>query len=333
MRSDRSDKTPLPSFLVGLGAGALVLALTLTALVLGQSGRPHMGSLWVDQTVEKKLKAAREAGSPKILLISGSNSMFGINSGMLETAYGRPVVNLGVNAGLLLPLVLANAKPALGPGDIALVPLEYPLYHYNGEINQVLVDYLLSRADRFWEQPLWTRLRVIAHAPLPRLLEGYKGLPPEFVLTGFYGPHRVDERGDQIGTSRALRTPPLQQELAATPIRRYGREAPTDAEGWRILADFGAYARSRGTCLIFVPPAFMERPEYRNDPIERGFYENLPARVRSLGFAYVGRPFDFMMPPDDFLNTDYHLVDEARQKFTLKLVEALGPDLQRHCRR
>lgn len=326
-----ASRNPLPAFLIGLVAGALALAATLTALVLGQLGNTHLGSLWVDQVVEKKLAAARAATGPKILLISGSNSMFGINSRLLEATYGRPVVNLGVNAGLLLPLVLENAKPAMGQGDIALVPLEYPLYYHDGEINQVLVDYLLSRADRFWQQSLWTKMRVIAYASLPRLREGYKGLPPGYVLTGFYGPHRIDAHGDQIGTSRAERTPALHNEALATPVRWYGRETHPDAEGWRILRDFGAYARARGTCLIFVPSAFMERPPYRQDPVERRFYEEIPRRVRALGFSYVGEPHDFMMPPEEFLNTDYHLVDEARQVFTRKLIAALGPDLQRHC--
>jgi len=328
-----SDGTanPLPSFLFGLVLGAIALAATLTGLVLGQLGNAHLGSLWVDQVVEKKLAAARAAQGPKILLISGSNSMFGINSRTLEETYRRPVINLGVNAGLLLPLVLEQAKPAMGPGDIAIVPLEYPLYYHEDELNAVLLDYLLSRADHFWNASFWMKIQVIAKASFPRLREGYKGLPPGYVLTGFYGPHKIDERGDQIGTSRADRTPALHQEALATPVRRYGRETSPNALGWKILADFGAYARSRGTCLIFVPSAFMERPEYRSDPIERQFYQQLPDRVRSLGFPYVGDPFDFMMPPEEFLNTDYHLVDEARQRFTQKLIAVLGTNPERYC--
>lgn len=316
---------------MGVAIGAITFAAFWTVLVLGQIGTPLPGSLWVDGAMAKKQALAEAIRVPKIAIVAGSNALFGVRSPLLEQAWGRPVINLAVNAGLLLPSILEQAKPALREGDIVLMPLEYPLYNYHGEINQVLVDYLLSRRDRFVRQSPWTIAQVIFEATLRRVIEGYRGLPPDFRLTGLYGPHMIDRWGDQIGTDIAQRSSAYYAEALASPVRHYGREFQQRAEGWTLLRNFKSWADARNICLILLPPAFMRRDAYMQDAVEKHFYQNLPARARHNGLIYLGAPLDEMQPPEDFFNTDYHLVDGARTEFTNRVIQLIGRDPKTHC--
>lgn len=318
-------------FVLGAATGVIAFAVLWTAFVLGQTGTPLPGNLWVDRTMAKKQALAQAIREPKIAIVAGSNALFGIRSPMLEQAWGRPVVNLAVNAGLLLPLILEQARPALRPGDIVLMPLEYPLYNYHGEINQVLVDYLLSRRDILLKQSPWIIAQVIFEAPLRRIFEGYRGLPADFRLTGLYGPHMIDRWGDQIGTGLAERTSAYYADALASPVRHYGHEVRWNGAGWRLLQDFRYWASARNICLILLPPAFMRRDAYLKDAVERQFYQNLPARAHRNGFVYLGTPLNEMQPPTDFFNTDYHLIDAARTRFTRRIIELIGPDPTRQC--
>lgn len=330
MLSERKPLRRYPS-VWGIVIGVITFASFWTVLVLGQTGTPLPGSLWVDGAMAKKQALAEAIRVPKIAIVAGSNALFGVRSPLLERAWGRPVINLAVNAGLLLPLILEQAKPALRKGDIVLMPLEYPLYNYHGEINQVLVDYLLSRRDRLVRESPWTITQVIFEAPLRRVIEGYHGLPTDFRLTGLYGPHMIDGWGDQIGTDIAKRTSAYYAEALASPVRHYGHEIHRRAEGWTLLRNFKSWADARNICLILLPPAFMRRDAYMQDAVERRFYKDLPARARRNGLIYLGAPLNEMQPPEDFFNTDYHLIDEARTAFTNRIIQLIGPDPITHC--
>ena len=88
----------------------------------GQLGKAQSNNQWINEAIAYKTQLAHALSSPKIVVVAGSGAMFGIDSGTLETAYGRPAVNLGVNAGISLPAILHNAIPAIGPGDLVLLP-------------------------------------------------------------------------------------------------------------------------------------------------------------------------------------------------------------------
>lgn len=320
------------SYLLGLAGGALVFAAAWVALILGQLGTPQGGSAWIDGVTEKKLAFAASIDAPKLVVVGGSNTLFGTDTSLLAEAYDRPAVNMGVNAGLRLPLVLRAAKPALAPGDIAILPLEYPMYTYDGEINATFIDYLMSHADLFAEEDLWTQLRVLAAVSLDRVLAGWQDLPEGYRPTGVYGPQSIDAWGDQMNTGIEHRPAAQHAAVVADAPETYGADAPADPAAWDVLAAFRDWAAARDICLIFVPPAFMDHPSYHDDPAEAAFYGGLAEAVRAHGLTFLGDPYAFMHPPEDFFDTKYHLVEAARTAWTERLIRTLGPDLTQHCR-
>lgn len=75
----------------------------------------------------------------KIMILSGSNSLFGINTAKIENELKVPVVNYATHAGLEFYIFIA-AKRKLKEGDVVLLPLEYTYYNSNNLSSQPLLS-------------------------------------------------------------------------------------------------------------------------------------------------------------------------------------------------
>lgn len=71
--------------------------------------------------LQDKINRLSNVESPKIVLIGNSNLAFGINSEMLEDAFGMPVVNMGLHGGLGNAFHEEMAKVNVQKGDIILI--------------------------------------------------------------------------------------------------------------------------------------------------------------------------------------------------------------------
>lgn len=68
-----------------------------------------------------KVERLESIEQPKIILIGNSNLSFGMNSEMLETAFGMPVVNMGLHAGLGNAFHENMVKLGVSEGDIVIL--------------------------------------------------------------------------------------------------------------------------------------------------------------------------------------------------------------------
>lgn len=326
-------------FGLGLGLALAMWSLLWALLFLGQLGKPVPQGRWIAEALAIKQARLAAVASPKVVILAGSNAWFGLDSGLLEEAWGAPTVNLAVNAALGLRYILASAEPDLEPGDLVLMPLEYPLYAGERVPNQQLVDHVLAFDPDYWRGlPLLEQLRWMAGGSAARLVAGWRAqadLTP--AGSGRYGGARVDARGDYRDSALAQLPETERAEvhrdwlLARDKQHRYGAEFDASAPGWRWLQAFAARLRARGVCLVAIPPTLMAQPSYREDAQEFAYYSALPQRVRALGIAFVGEPYAFMYPPEAFFDTPYHLHAEARSEHTAAVIALLGADPWRWC--
>lgn len=313
--------------------GALLgLALAGSAWVLmlaGQLGRSVPGTQWVEKAYENKLALANAIRQPKILVVAGSAALFGVDSTALGRALGRPVINLGVNAGILPPYIQHYARQAIKPGDWVVLPVEYPMFHGRYSINMPFIDY-------WWEHPGFRRLDVnLAQlgqlfwlTPFSRVLDGYRGLPLGFKVSGLYGPQNLDTHGDQINSDASQQEVWMRELVERSEVQRYGAQAHAwnaNWAGWKSLAD---EVTAAGGCAVFVPPPMLDRDAYHHGK-ERRYYESLPKTARANGLNYVGSPFETLYPMDHFFDTNYHLNAAARTRYTQYLVDLVIPEFQR----
>ncbi|WP_394779230.1 hypothetical protein [Undibacterium sp.] len=313
----------------------MAFLLLSSAWVLGvkqQLDAPTQSSRWVYDAYQHKIAAANAVKGPRVLVVAGSNAMFGIDSAQLESYWNRPVINLGVNAGLGLPYILNLSRRVARPGDVILMPLEYALYLDSGEANSQIIDYVIGRDMDYWRSLSYPeRLRFAAGMAPERWIQGLRHLPEHAVTSGTYGAHHLDARGDQTHSSAAERTPADVAAVEATKPWSYGARAAAETGGWGLIADYARWAKANHICLVAAPTVLLHYSKYDTDPIEHAFYEALPEKISAAGIPYIGKPKDFMYPPSWFFDTDHHLQDWARKIHTAHLIKLLNPDPRSYC--
>ena len=121
----------------------LASLVVLTGIALGQYDSRAQDDNYLAAVLEKD-RIIRNAESPKIILVGGSNLAFGIDSKMMQDALRMPVVNMGLYAKLGLKYMLAQVRPYIRKGDIVVVVPEYDLFYgdfANGDrINLMAID-------------------------------------------------------------------------------------------------------------------------------------------------------------------------------------------------
>jgi len=76
---------------------------------------------------QKKAIAQQTAGNPRLLITGGSGAHYTLDSELIETGLGIPVVNLGLDGPIGLDVVLPSIIDEVQPGDIVLLIPEYLL--------------------------------------------------------------------------------------------------------------------------------------------------------------------------------------------------------------
>jgi hypothetical protein len=321
-------------FFIGLIVAFLLCSVAWVTGIQQQRDVPTAMSRWVFDAYQLKTRAAQTTTGQRILILAGSNALFGIDSGLLESTWQRPVVNLSLNAGLGLPYILDFSRHVARAGDIVLLPIEYGLYLDNGSPRTQFIDYVLARDPAYLDRmETIDRMHFMAKLSPERWIHGLRRLPDHPVDSGTYGIHHMDRRGDQTHTALDGRTSAETQDLqtAARKIHNYGFRALNESGSWKILENYSRWAKEHHICLLAVPSALLGHTEYVSDPVERNFYETLPDRIRATGIPYYGKPLDFMYPADRFFNTEYHLESHARTKHTTGLIDSLGQHPDQLC--
>jgi len=232
------------------------------------------------------------------------------------------VVNMCVNAGVDLPPILEHAKRVINRGDIVLMPLEYPLYSYDGEPIVQMIDYLYAREPNMLEklgyiEQFW----ILWHISAKRLYHGYSDGVDTPIIKGVYGVHNIDFLGDQLYTDSSYQTEAMREGLATHKAEQYGEKFKRDALGWEYLGSFVEWCRGIGVSVYFLPSTLMDNPYYHTNPKEREFYTNLPQIIRDRGWSYIGEPYSYMYDKSLYFNTNFHLNSRGRQIRTKQIVE------------
>ena len=311
-------------FLIRFFLTLVTLFFGWTAVVFLQSGNPTVGSQWIYDVYKKKVEIAKGIDKRKMVIVSGSNALFGIDSAMLQKRLRIPVVNFGVNAGVMLPYTLYKAKEVIDRGDIVLMPLEYPMYSYNGVPNAQMIDYIFSRdMDAFFKLTLKEQFYMVWSITFSRLSDGYFYKGGSMVTAGLYRVGNINEYGDQINTNTKYKTKEMRDKLNSLEAKRYGREYNSKALGWKYLKEFVSWCRAKEVEVIFMPSTIMRFDSYYSNAKERWFYENIANEVQDRGWRYIGKPYDYMYPKDLYFNTPFHLINRGRKIRTQQIINDL----------
>ena len=111
-------------FLIRITIFLAIQFVIAACLYLNSLNQSQLGFMAV---FDDKLKMLQDRDQPHLILIGGSNILFGIDSEQLENQIGMPTINAGLHAGLGLLLFLDIAESYVQPGDVIVLIPEYPL--------------------------------------------------------------------------------------------------------------------------------------------------------------------------------------------------------------
>jgi len=260
------------------------------------------------------------AGRGRVILIGGSGLAFGTDSAAISAAAGRPVVNMGMIAGLGLDYMLREAADGLRAGDLAVLIPEYevigggvrghgPTFVNLLEFNPAAGRYMGLR--QWWmaaQAMAQTNGRQWANAVTVAIRHGGAYQPPAYSTKAF------NSDGDAVG-HLDLPHQPLPQPY---PLMQAQPEALASIERFR------SRVRAAGADFVLVFPALAES-QFKFNQAE---IDKLAAGL--TGIPVVGKPEEWVYPDSWFYDTFYHASRQARSARSAHLGQLLYSYLQEH---
>ena len=310
------------NFLITFVSSFLLLWVGYYAVFKYQLGAHVEAEWWLKNVYSYKEHAAQSSSSPRVIIVSGSNALLGIDSPRIEKIVGRDVVNLGLHADLTMYFFSLMVEKHASYGDTVVLPLEFHFYYH-----QKPTDWLANNMLAWgWEDYLsrlswWEMLDFLADVPVLRIVEGvFKQtgknpvLDKEVVvqkhddLVLYAGPG-FNSHGDYLverGITKSL------LRVLENPIRynipqKLPRWGPSRMflKGYRLLRKLEA---ERALKLIFTWPATIRNAGFdRSAPAYREKIERFTRWLTKAGIKIQCSPALFNLDAKYFFDTMYHL--------------------------
>jgi hypothetical protein len=317
-------------FLVGLACGFVLAIASFVVMLYTQLGIPTNSGSWADDIIKKKAAISATTPGPRLLLIGGSGTTFGLQAGVIEKETGYHALNLGTHAGLGFDLILHWAEKEAQPGDTVLLVPEYELYVAK-TAEEAHDDYILARDPSYFRQmPIWDKIAMATRIPFKRLQKGWHNKkhpepPPRPHPPYTDGASFIDANGDETG-NRAIDKPAHSPNMDLRANILEDGLTSDDGHGFNLIRDFAAWAKEHKVRVLATWPNIIYRPEYEG-PKAASALKTIRQFYGSLGIPVVGDARDAMLPYDDFFDTVYHPTYETAAVRTEKLVPVLKPYL------
>ncbi len=274
----------------------------------------------------KDLAMADAATAPRLVIVGGSDALFGIDAAQLGRRLNLPAVNYATHAGLGVEYLLDRARRALRPGDVVVLSLAYGMWaDPKGEFEDIEFAYFTSYDKSYWfHQGLRHGIEGLYAVPLAdygpsveRLVKYLRGRHAH--LENMYDVAHLDAAGDLRMAIPGRRN---FFEFAALPMPR---ELPPRATA--AVRSFAAWANASHVRLFYTWPNISRPTAY--DPASAVPSPALLKLFDQCGIVPIDHPGDGVFPPDWFFDTDKHLNATGRRIRTDELARHLAAAMDR----
>ena len=267
-----SDKKPnLPVSRAGSLGGIIIFLLGFsTALcswlyALEQWGSsPVPSAIWNDALIDTKTTIAHQHEHPKLLIVSGSSAIAGINAQQMDKALGINCVNFGSSAGFGLNFILWASQPALNSGDAVILPLEYEHYNFktHENVDVTLLHVIASERKVYFDTLPWLDAF--------RLKLGYSyGYIYKSLFTKYnpmmpienWGKPICNKWGD-IVTEEKTQTPAQLAKVKNQRSQILTEGISDETESWDILRAYVTWCRERDITVLATWPNICYWKDY-----------------------------------------------------------------------
>ncbi|MBK1990340.1 hypothetical protein A0J48_022925 [Sphaerospermopsis aphanizomenoides BCCUSP55] len=277
----------------------------------------------------KKNKALSISGE-KILIVSGSNGLFGISAEKISQTTKIPTVNLAMHAGLGVEYILNDAKKVLKKGDIVLLPLEYNLYISEKDITRMYLKHIISNdTEYFWNNlNHWQKIQHLLQLSNSDILNSFlskqsreeiwAGLKTRASQGKCYSGFLLNNAGDELCNINAK---PLKQ-LSNKFILPTNNNYEIDKTG--SIRDFINWCQQKQVKLLPLYPVTVEDDKFYQ-PEYKLFFQKIKNFYQKNGVSMLGDPYQATLPHKLMFNTGYHPNDQGREIRTQQVISLIQP--------
>lgn len=300
--------------------GRLVLVLGLTGVVIG-------GILWLDpyQDLDKrrhinasiieKQALLNKQPSPRIILVAGSNFLYGIDSDSLEQWVGLPVINMALPYYLGSDFLLKQIAHALRPGDIVVLGFEYMMTR-EGQINEkMLTAQFYPPAKEWithdtWQSALsapWIARFLRIRKMISRMFTSFEEEPDVEDTTNELFRFGIDGHGDLVSQDNN----PAEKSITSIPMTTEQDFLPVID----TMADM--IVRHPEVRFYYLFPTLSETG-YQAD---QTYIDRIESKLKQI--PRLNRVSDSVYPDSLFHNSIYHLTPAGRRWHTQRVANWL----------
>lgn len=290
---------------------------------------------WVKNAITVKEHYCHTITKPKIFIISGSNSFYGICTPLLKEKTNMEIVNFGVTYLLSLKSLFVLIKRNTNPNDIVIMPLEYE-YYLNKNITEVEVNILTTwGTDILFELSPLEILEILVHA-IPNYYKRFKdfnfNLPiltyNEYIknknLTAILTTSRdysVNYWGDYTLDVPSL----LENNYTKNPFK----EKKIKNTYFRQLKSFSDFLAKQNIKLLLTYPVSIQNQEFDlTNKKHLNIIKTLNKKFKEYELNYIGIPelsnFELNYSSDHY----YHLNAEGAVLRSLYLADSINSYLE-----
>lgn len=323
-----SKPTITPKYFLSILLGFFLGWLIFLILVIYQIGTPVSGGLRnIHETDLYKQQYANLITQPKIVVMAGSNALYGVSCEMIETTTKIPCVNAAITQELGLDYMFKHTHKFLNSGDTLIVPLEYHQYISDGsKYSQIATGYILAYDQEYLNTfNLWQKFSIIGGISYQRLFQGLMGKlqPPKSLQT--LEELKINKQGDRTDNQFIAITNLLKQTINEIKPMAFSdwHLTPYAQQQIKSLAD---WSKDNNITLLFTWPSIINFPEYEQ-PKDQKFIQEIESFYQKNGLTVLGKPQDFMYEKTWFWDSAYHLHDKAREERTKQIINLIKPYL------
>lgn len=262
--------------------------------------------------IQDKYRILKETNDPKIIIVSGSSSSFGLDQEMLENATGYKVANLGLHAGFGHLFYSELAKANINKGDIVLLGYEY--FWQNG-FDSMDQNLIMTGIDDDVE--MYTQIPIKKWPDFIGYIFKYAELKNSYVdATGIYSREAFDSETGQMTMDRDYTmqyNPEVDSVVDLTDVS-------ISPQAEEYLKNYKKYVESKGAQVYFISPPLL-KDSVVSDYSEFGKLKEL--EEQQIGIPYISNPLDYLFPCELMSNAIYHCNTEGEKVRTELLIKDL----------
>ncbi|RKR64044.1 hypothetical protein C7387_0722 [Yokenella regensburgei] len=275
---------------------------------------------WLVNTVDYKNLVAEKHSGKRIMVVSGSNSLFSVNSNVIKEKTGIQTINMAMHAGLDIDFYKYIIKKYTHKGDVVVIPLEYEFYTRQNAYNDWFVNNMASWGGSYLKSlPPTSAVKLLTYLSPKRIYEGITTVEPvkfedKSIVSQFY------EHNDGIFYGYNFRSMNATGDINANPKisaqQEAAKEAPRQCLGnnlvvsdytIRELKEIKSIVEKSGATMILTYPVYMKNAQCSMDNKETSASLKVLADTLSKNDISIKcSPGMSMLDPVFFMDPPYH---------------------------